>query len=73
MAMAKYVMRDQPEWTEPRIRQAMSARQEQTVKLKTPIPVHIGYWTAWVEPDGRTVTYTDDPYGIDPAHARLLN
>ena len=73
IAMAKYVTRDQPEWTEPRIRDAMSAGREQTVKLKTPIPVHIGYWTAWVEPDGKTVTYTDDPYGIDPAQARLKN
>ncbi len=73
MAMAKYVMRDQPEWTEERISTAMSSRQEQTAKLKSPIPVHIGYWTAWVEPDGKTVTYTDDPYGIDPAHTRLLD
>jgi murein L,D-transpeptidase YcbB/YkuD len=73
IAMAKYVTRDQPEWTEPRIRNAMSGGREQTVRLKTPIPVHIGYWTAWVEPDGKTVTYTDDPYGIDPAHARLKN
>ena len=73
IAMAKYVTRDQPEWTEPRIRDAMSARREQTVRLKTPIPVHIGYWTAWVEPDGKTVTYTDDPYRIDPAHAKLMN
>ena len=72
IAMAKYVMRDQPEWTEERIRTAMEARREQTARLKTPIPVHIGYWTAWVEPDGKTVTYTDDPYGIDPKHARLL-
>jgi L,D-transpeptidase YcbB len=69
--MAKYVMRDQPEWTEARIQAAMNARQERAVKLKEPIPVHIGYWTAWVEPDGKTVTYTDDPYRIDPAHARL--
>ena len=73
MAMAKYVMRDQPEWTEERIRTAMNAGREQTAKLKTPIPVHIGYWTAWVEADGKTVTYTDDPYGIDPTHQRLLN
>ena len=72
IAMAKYVMRDQPEWTESRIRTAMSAGREQTAKLKRPIPVHIGYWTAWVEPDGKTVSYTDDPYGIDPKHARLL-
>jgi murein L,D-transpeptidase YcbB/YkuD len=40
--------------------------------LKRKLPVHIGYWTAWVESDGKTVTYTADPYGIDPAHARLL-
>jgi murein L,D-transpeptidase YcbB/YkuD len=33
--------------------------------LKNRLPVHIGYWTAWVEPDGKTVTYTDDPYGFD--------
>lgn len=73
VAMAKYVMGGQPEWTETRIRQAMNAGREQTARLKTPIPVHIGYWTAWVEPDGKTVTYTDDPYGIDPAQMRLKN
>jgi murein L,D-transpeptidase YcbB/YkuD len=72
IAMAKYVMRDQPEWTETKIRAAMSAGREQVVKLKRPLPVHIGYWTAWVEPDGKTVTYTDDPYRIDAAHARVI-
>ena len=72
LALAKYVLRDQAEWTEPRIQTAMNGRQEQHVKLKSGIPVHIGYWTAWVEPDGKTVTYTDDPYGIDPQHARLI-
>jgi murein L,D-transpeptidase YcbB/YkuD len=71
LAMARYVLRDQPEWTQPRILDAMHARQERHVKLKTSLPVHIGYWTAWVEPDGKSVIYTDDPYGIDPQHARL--
>jgi murein L,D-transpeptidase YcbB/YkuD len=71
VALARYVLRDQPEWTESRIVDAMTARREQTVKLATKLPVHIGYWTAWVEPDGKTVTYTDDPYGLDPQHARL--
>ncbi len=71
IALARYVLRDQPEWTEQKIRGAMNARQEHTVKLKTTLPVHIGYWTAWVEPDGKTVTFTDDPYEIDPRHAAL--
>jgi L,D-transpeptidase YcbB len=70
--LARYVLRDRPEWTEPRIRQAMNANQEQTITLKQKLPVHIGYWTAWVEADGKTVTFTDDPYGIDQRHARLF-
>ena len=71
VALAQYVLRDQPEWTDARIIDAMKAREERTVKLKSTLPVHIGYWTAWVEADGKTVTYTDDPYGLDPQHARL--
>jgi murein L,D-transpeptidase YcbB/YkuD len=69
--LARYVMAERPEWTEGRIVQAMHADHEQTVTLKRRLPVHIGYWTAWVNADGKTVTYTDDPYGIDAAHARL--
>lgn len=68
VALARDVLRDQPEWTEARIHAAMHAGQERWVKLMDPLPVHIGYWTAWVGPDGG-VTFTDDPYGIDRAHA----
>ena len=50
----------------------MHASEEQAVTLKSPIPVHIGYWTAWVEPDGKTVTYLDDPYGIDRRQSQLV-
>jgi L,D-transpeptidase YcbB len=70
IALAKYVLRDQPDWNEPRIVSAMRAGREQAVTLKQKLPVHIGYWTAWVESDG-SVTYTDDPYGIDKVHAAL--
>jgi murein L,D-transpeptidase YcbB/YkuD len=69
VAMADYVLGDQG-WTEPRIVSAMNAKQEQTVTLKRKLPVHIGYWTAWVEANGE-VTYTDDPYRIDEAHLRV--
>ena len=72
VGLAHYVMRERPEWTPDRIATAMHAQEEKTVKLKTPIPVHIGYWTAWVEPDGKTVTYTDDPYGIDARQRQLM-
>jgi murein L,D-transpeptidase YcbB/YkuD len=71
VALAEYVMQDRPEWTAERITTAMHAETEQTVNLKRPLPVHIGYWTAWVEPDGKTVTYTGDPYGLDAIQARV--
>lgn len=64
VALARYVMHDRPEWTTERISTAMNAGREQAVPLKQHIPVHIGYFTAWVNPD-QTVTYTDDPYKLD--------
>ena len=68
VGLAEYVMRDNDTWDPSRIQAAMHARREQAVTLKRKLPVHIGYWTAWVESDGKTVTYTADPYGIDPKH-----
>jgi murein L,D-transpeptidase YcbB/YkuD len=71
VGLAEYVLGDRPEWTDARIVNAMNANKEQTVTLKRKLPVHIGYWTAWVAADGKTVTFTDDPYGIDERHAQL--
>jgi murein L,D-transpeptidase YcbB/YkuD len=73
--LAEYVLRDRSRWTPERIRAAMHSKQEQSVTLKEPLPVHIGYWTAWVAADG-SVTFLDDPYGLDRkqrAEARPFN
>ena len=64
VALARYVLRDQPEWTEDRIAEAMHAGEEKTVKLKSPIPVYLGYWTARVRPDN-TVQFRKDVYDVD--------
>lgn len=72
VAMAEYVLGDQSAWTAGRITSAMHAGREQHVKLTHPLPVHIGYWTAWVQPDG-SVTFTDDPYRLDDRHLELVN
>jgi murein L,D-transpeptidase YcbB/YkuD len=64
VALAQYVLRDEPEWTVEKIDEAMNAGHEHAVALKPHLPVHIGYFTAWVNPDG-SVTYTDDPYNLD--------
>lgn len=62
--LAAYVLRDQPEWTPERITEAMHGGEERTVKLKQPLPVYLGYWTASVTSD-RLVQFRKDVYGID--------
>jgi murein L,D-transpeptidase YcbB/YkuD len=70
VAMARYVLRDQPEWTDEAIAAAMHAGVEKHVKLSAPIPVHILYFTAWVDQrDG--VHFARDIYGYDAKQARV--
>jgi len=64
VALAKYVLRDQPEWTEEKIAEAMHSGEEKHVKLNSAIPVYLGYWTASVGNDG-IVQFRKDVYGID--------
>ena len=71
VALAQYVLRDQPDWTADRIRAAMHAGEEKTVKLRTPIPVYLGYWTARVRSDN-TVQFRPDVYNIDRRLAARL-
>lgn len=70
--LAKYVLRDRPEWNEPRIRTAMHAGEEQSVALRETIPVHIVYFTAWPKPDGSVEVYPDI-YGFDARQARAAH
>ncbi|MDQ3417673.1 MAG: L,D-transpeptidase family protein [Acidobacteriota bacterium] len=72
VALAQYVLRDQPEWTADRIREAMEAGTEKHVKLKSPIPVFLGYWTARVRPDN-TVQFRRDVYEVDGKLQARLN
>ena len=71
VALARYVLRDQPEWTEQRINEAMHAGEEKHVKLKEALPVYLGYWTARVRPDN-TVQFRKDVYEIDRRLTTLL-
>jgi murein L,D-transpeptidase YcbB/YkuD len=63
-ALAKYVLRDQPEWDEPKILKAMKTGVEKHVRLRTSIPVHIVYFTAWVDDRGG-IHFQPDVYGYD--------
>jgi L,D-transpeptidase YcbB len=64
VGFAEYVLRDQPRWTRDAIMEAMHAGDEKHVKLSAPIPVHIVYFTAWVDENGG-LHFRDDVYGFD--------
>jgi L,D-transpeptidase YcbB len=65
MDLAELLLADAPGWTRQRIeRAAASGPSEQTIPLRQPLPIHILYWTAWVEPDG-AVHFRSDIYDRD--------
>ena len=63
-ALAKYVLKDYPEWDDASIKAAMLSGNEKHVKLKKKIPVHIAYFTAWVDENGG-LHFQPDIYGYD--------
>jgi murein L,D-transpeptidase YcbB/YkuD len=66
LALARFLLRDRPEWTEEAIREAMSTGEPRRVNLTTPIPVFIVYATAIARENGEVYFYPD-VYGQDAA------
>jgi murein L,D-transpeptidase YcbB/YkuD len=62
--LAAWVLRDAPEWSEEAIQDALDSGRERLVELPEPIPVHIVYWTAWVD-DAGTLRFGPDVYDQD--------
>lgn len=69
-ALAEYVLRDRSEWTKERISSAMNAGVEKYVKLDEKIPVHMVYFTTWVDEKGG-LYFLPDIYGYDPRQTKL--
>lgn len=71
--LAKYLLRDQPQWTDEKITEAMNGSKEIWVTLPQSIPVMITYFTAWVDADNQ-IHFNKDIYGHDKKLAeRLFN
>jgi murein L,D-transpeptidase YcbB/YkuD len=69
--LAEYLLRDQPEWTPEKIKEAMNASKEKWVTLKKSVPVFISYFTAWVDSEG-LLNFRTDIYGHDKKMAAHL-
>jgi L,D-transpeptidase YcbB len=71
LALAAWVLRDDPDWNAQKIATAMNDDKTVRVILHKPIPVLIIYSTAEVEPDGE-VRFFDDIYHYDMALRKAL-
>lgn len=69
--LAQYLLKDQPEWTPEKIKQAMNSKSEQQVEVKSPVAVSITYLTAWVDENGK-INFREDIYGHDQQTAKRM-
>lgn len=70
VALARFVLQDDPDWTEQRIRDAIGSGQSRTIRLRQPIPVLLSYSTVVVK-EGMAF-FLDDLYGHDATLAQAL-
>jgi murein L,D-transpeptidase YcbB/YkuD len=69
--LANLILENDPNWTPEKIQEAMHKGEETWVTLKHKIPVYIGYFTAFVDKDGR-INFYKDIYEKDPQLAAML-
>ncbi|WP_338324288.1 L,D-transpeptidase family protein [Extensimonas vulgaris] len=70
VALARFVLQNDPAWPEERIREAMAAGKSSTIRLAEPIPVVIAYITTVIK-QGK-VHFFADLYGHDRLLAQAL-
>jgi murein L,D-transpeptidase YcbB/YkuD len=69
--LAVYLLKSDPQWNEEKITKAMHAGKEKYVTLSHPVPVFIGYMTAWVDSHGK-LNFRNDIYKRDKPLADML-
>lgn len=71
VTLASYLLRGQEEGDPERIQALIDSGETKTLRLDHPMPVHIVYFTTFVEDDG-SVGFREDIYGIDRELAEEL-
>jgi murein L,D-transpeptidase YcbB/YkuD len=71
LALVDYLLAKERRWSQQEIERTFARGEERFVRLEHPLPVHILYWTAWVEDDA-TVHFRKDIYGRDELVSRAL-
>ncbi len=71
LELTEYLLRDDPRWDRAGIERAATGSAERTVWLREPVPIHLQYWTAWVDEDG-ALQIRNDIYNRDGRVLRAL-
>lgn len=69
--LARWLLKDRPEWSDQAMLDAMYGDHETTVTLAHPVPVFVSYFTAWVDGDG-LLNFREDVYGHDQRMAERM-
>ena len=72
VALAHWVLKDQPVWTRERVQAAMAGTLSLRVDLTEPLQVILFYMTAMVVPADQALHFASDIYGHDTRLARAL-
>jgi L,D-transpeptidase YcbB len=69
--LALELLRGKAGWDSARVATAMDSLGTLTVRLPEPVPVHLLYWTTWVDDDGHA-QFRRDVYAVDSLLAEAL-
>ncbi len=64
LELAEYLLQGDPLWPRERLLAVLEKGKEQTVWLPEPYPIHLVYWTAWVDNEG-ILQFREDIYKYD--------
>ncbi|MAO14812.1 MULTISPECIES: L,D-transpeptidase family protein [Marinobacter] len=62
--LAEHLLEGNSNWSRANIDRAIELRDPVNAMLRTPIPVHLQYWTVWVDQSG-VIQFRNDIYGRD--------
>lgn len=68
--LARYLLEDKG-WDETDVAEALAREKPKRVYLEKALPVHVLYWTAWVDDAGQ-INFREDGYGRDRDLAQAL-
>ncbi|BBO89988.1 L,D-transpeptidase family protein [Desulfosarcina ovata] len=64
MALAHFVLAENPTWTDDKLTELIDSGETRTIRLRHPVPVHLVYMTAWTDETG-SLQFRSDIYQRD--------